>query len=123
MVKWWVAFAISAIVAALGTALALPYWADLQDQYRITGPTLWDSTSMMAGLALGTLLRFGLGRTASSRAQGALMVALLVILGLLTFLPWSSDSVVRVILLPLGVFVTAAWGLSGSRGTVKRQTR
>lgn len=118
--KWWVAFVISALVAALATASALPIWADFQEKYQITGPTLWDSTSMMAGLALGTLLRVGLGRAASSRAQGALMVALLVILGLLTFLPWSSDSVVRVILLPLGVFVTAAWGLSGSRGTVQR---
>ncbi len=113
--KWWVPFAIAAVIAALATAFALPWWATVQEKYQITGPTLWDSASIMAGLALGTLLRVGLGRGVPSRAQGLSMMAVLVLLGLLTFLPWSGESVVRVILLPIGALVTAAWGISGTR--------
>lgn len=119
VVRWWVPFVISVAVVGLATAFALPWWSDVQARYHLNGPTLWDSASMMAGLAMGTLLRVGLGRGAPSRIQALLMVTLLMIFGLLTFLPWSADSLVRV-LLPLGALATATWGFSGARRSVNR---
>lgn len=103
----------------MATAFAFPWWAELQARYDLTGPTVLDSASMMAGLALGTLLRVGLGRGAPSRIQALLMVTLLMLFGLLTFLPYSAESPLRVFL-PLGALATTAWGLSGTSRNASR---
>lgn len=76
------------------------------------GPSLWDATSVVAGVALGTLLRLNLRRRVPSAKHIVAGFVGLILLGVLTFLPWNS--LIRALILPILEFSTATWLTAGS---------
>lgn len=81
------------------------------------GPWLWDGVSIVAGVALGTILRLGLGRQAPNTTHIVIGISVLVFLGVLTFLPWPNNSPVRPLVLPLMEFLTSVWLTAGDAST------
>ncbi len=51
------------------------------------GPWLWNGVSIVAGVALGTILRLGLNRQTLNTTHIVIGISVLVFLGVLTFLP------------------------------------
>ncbi len=84
------------------------------------GPWLWDGVSIVAGVALGTVLRLGLGRQSPNTTHIVIGISVLVFLGILTFLPWSDNSPVRALVLPLMEFLTSVWLTTGDTSTSQR---
>lgn len=78
------------------------------------GPWLWDLISIVAGIALGTVLRIGLNRQSPSTTRIVIGIVVLVFLGVLTFIPWSNDSPVRSVVLPVMELLTAAYATVGT---------
>lgn len=109
----WVVVAVSAGLAAALTMLAVPHWMTVRSQTP-GGPSLWDSASLVSGLALGTLLRVLWHRQAPTRGRILLTASTLLALGLVMFLPWPPDSMLRLLLPVIGLGV-AAWGSLGER--------
>lgn len=81
------------------------------------GSWLWDGVSIVAGVALGTILRLGLSRQAPNTTHIVIGISVLVFLGVLTFLPWSNNSPVRPLVLPLMKFLTSVWLTTGNDST------
>ncbi len=84
------------------------------------GPWLWDGVSIVAGIALGTILRLGLGRQTPNTTHIVIGISVLVFLGVLTFFPWSNDSPVRSLVLPLLELLFSAWLTAGDASTSQR---
>lgn len=76
------------------------------------GPSLWDASSVVAGVALGTLLRLSLDRRSPNGKHIVTGFVGLILLGFVTFLPWNP--LIRSLILPILEFSTAAWLTAGS---------
>lgn len=84
------------------------------------GPWLWDGVSIVAGLALGTILRIGLGRQTSNITRMIIGILVLVLLGGLTFFPWSNNSPMRSLVIPLLELLASAWLTAGDASANQR---
>lgn len=102
------------------TSIWLTGSADQNPAVVSRGPWLWDGVSIVAGVSLGTILRLGLGRQAPNTTHIVIGISVLVFLGVLTFLPWSNNSPVRPLVLPLTEFLTSVWLTAGDASTSQR---
>jgi hypothetical protein len=73
------------------------------------GPSLVDSSAIVMGTMIGILLRRSNLIRPYGRIHSFVCLGILIALGGLTFLPWPSDSVFRIIVLPIMQILAVVW--------------
>jgi hypothetical protein len=111
--KWLIVVLCGFVGIGMGVFL-LRQTVPLSGTDSAAGLSVWDGACLVAGVALGTLLRLTLNWQAPTTPQIVAGFVGLVFLGALTYLPWLGSSPVRTFVLPVMELLIAAWITTGT---------